>query len=539
MCGISGFYSINAFDFNNVILKMSSALSHRGPDSSRTWKDKNSGIIFGHQRLSILDLTKAGDQPMFSKSKRFVITFNGEIYNHLEIRNKLAEINSNIKWKSGTDTETLLEAIEILGIKKTLEIVVGMFAFVIWDKKNRALTLVRDRMGEKPLYYGWQGTGKNKVFLFGSELKALKPHPLFTNEINRDAIALQLRHNYIPDPYSIYKDIYKLLPGHYLHLREKDLKNGLLPKVINYWSLMKCAIEGNMNQLPLNGLEIQNDLEDHLKLSVKQQMISDVPTGAFLSGGIDSSTIVSLMQSQSNKQIKTFTIGFSKSDFNEAKYAKKIAKHLGTDHTELYFSTKTAMQVIPKLPTIHDEPFSDNSQIPSFLLSQLAKKQIRVALSGDGGDELFCGYNRYNSTNSWSNKFNLIPNSIRKILADRIKATPQDALNRLLNLLPNLNDYASVGYKTKSINALKAKTLADLYHVILSQSQNPSDVVLRSKEPATFLTKLQPKFPDFNNHQIMMALDQITYLPNDILVKVDRTSMASSIETRVPFLIIE
>ena len=291
-----------------------------------------------------------------------------------------------------------------------------------------------------------------------------------------------------------------------------------------------------MNQLPLNGLEIQNDLEDHLKLSVKQQMISDVPTGAFLSGGIDSSTIVSLMQSQSNKQIKTFTIGFSKSDFNEAKHAKKIAKHLGTDHTELYFSTKTAMQVIPKLPTIHDEPFSDNSQIPSFLLSQLAKKQIRVALSGDGGDELFCGYNRYNSTNSWSNKFNLIQKYLRKILADRIKATPQDALNRLLNLLPNLNDYASVGYKTKSINALKAKTLADLYHVILSQSQNPSDVVLRSKEPATFLTKLQPKFPDFNNHQIMMALDQITYLPNDILVKIDRTSMASSVETRVPFL---
>ena len=221
----------NAFDFNNAILKMSSALYHRGPDSSKTWKDKNSGIIFGHQRLSILDLTTAGDQPMFSKSKRFVITFNGEIYNHLEIRNKLAEINPNIKWKSGTDTETLLEAIEILGIKKTLDIVVGMFAFVIWDKKNRALTLVRDRMGEKPLYYGWQGTGINRVFLFGSELKALKPHPEFRNEINRDAIALQLRHNYIPDPYSIYKDIYKLLPGHYLHLKEKDLKKWFASKV--------------------------------------------------------------------------------------------------------------------------------------------------------------------------------------------------------------------------------------------------------------------------------------------------------------------
>jgi asparagine synthase (glutamine-hydrolysing) len=536
MCGISGFYSKNSSNFNNVILKMNSTLSHRGPDSGKVWKDKNSGVVFGHQRLSILDLSRAGDQPMMSNSRRLVITFNGEIYNHLEIRKELEEINSNIKWKSGTDTETLLESIELLGIKNTLQKTVGMFAFVVWDKKNRTLTLVRDRMGEKPLYYGWQGKGVNKVFLFGSELKALKPHPEFRAEINRDAIALQLRHNYIPDPYSIYKDIHKLLPGHYLQLKENDLKKGLLPKIISYWSLIKCAIDGNKNQLPLNGLEIQNDLEEHLKLSVKQQMISDVPTGAFLSGGIDSSTIVSLMQSQSNKPIKTFTIGFSKDDFNEAKYAKKIAKHLGTDHTELYFSPKTAMEVIPKLPTIHDEPFSDNSQIPSFLLSQLAKKQIKVALSGDGGDELFCGYNRYNTTNNWSNKFNLIPRSLRKVLANGIKSISQDNLNRLLNLLPNLNEYASHGYKIKSINALEAKTLSDLYYVLSSHWQNPTEAVIGSKEPGTFLTKFQPKLTNLNNHQTMMALDQITYLPNDILVKVDRTSMASSIEARVPFL---
>jgi asparagine synthase (glutamine-hydrolysing) len=536
MCGISGFYSKNSSTFNNVILKMNSRLAHRGPEGSKVWQDKNSGIVFGHQRLAILDLSAFGDQPMLSNSGRFVITFNGEIYNHLDIRRELEEINPNIKWKSGTDTETLLEAIELWGIKKTLLKTVGMFAFVIWDKKNRILTLIRDRIGEKPLYYGWQGKGVNKVFLFGSELKALKPHPAFRGEINRNAIALQLRHNYIPDPYSIYKDIQKLLPGHYLQLKENDLKKGLLPKVINYWSLTKCAIDGHKNQLPLNGLEIQNNLEEQLKLSVKQQMISDVPTGAFLSGGIDSSTIVSLMQSQSNKPIKTFTIGFSKDDFNEAQYAKKIAKHLGTDHTELYFSPKKAMEVIPKLPTIHDEPFSDNSQIPSFLLSQLAKKKIKVALSGDGGDELFCGYNRYNSTNSWSNKFNLIPKLLRKVLANGIKSISQDNLNRLLNLLPNLNEYASSGYKIKSINALEAKTLSDLYYVLSSHWQNPTDAVINSKEPGTFLTKFQPKLPDLNNHQIMMALDQITYLPNDILVKVDRTSMASSIEARVPFL---
>lgn len=536
MCGVSGFYSKNFLSYNNVISKMSSALSHRGPDSRKIWEDKKSGIFLGHQRLAILDLTKAGDQPMVSNSGRFVITYNGEIYNHLEIRKQLEEINTNIKWKSGTDTETLLESIELLGIHETLNRTVGMFAFVIWDKKNRTLTLSRDRLGEKPLYYGWQGEGKNKVFLFGSELKALNQHPDFRGEIDRNAIALQLRHNHIPDPYSIYKNIYKLLPGHYLQLRENDLKKGLLPKCINYWSLTKCAINGNKNLLQLNGLEIQNDLEDHLRLSIKQQMVSDVPTGAFLSGGIDSSTIVSLMQAQSSKPIKTFTIGFGKNDFNEAKYAKKIAKHLGTDHTELYFSAKNAMEVIPKLPQIHDEPFSDNSQIPSFLLSQLAKKQIKVALSGDGGDELFCGYNRYSSTNNWSKKFNMIPDILRKILANRIKTISQDNLNLIFNLIPNLNGHASSGHKIKTINALETKTLSDLYYVLSSHWQNPTDAVIRSKEPGTFLTRFQPKLPNLNNHEIMMALDQITYLPNDILVKVDRTSMASSIEARVPFL---
>lgn len=536
MCGITGFYSKNSSTFNNVIYKMSSSLSHRGPDSSKVWRDRNSGIIFGHQRLSILDLSKAGDQPMKSSSGRFIITFNGEIYNHLEIRRELETINSKIKWKSGTDTESLLEAVEVFGIDKTLNKIVGMYAFALWDKKNRSLYLVRDRMGEKPLYYGWQGRGVNKVFLFGSELKALKPHPEFKGEINRSAIALQLRHNYIPDPYSIYKDIYKLLPGHYLKLNENDLNKGLLSNLIKYWSLTKCAINGSKNQLDLNSLEIQNELEEKLKLTVRQQMISDVSTGAFLSGGIDSSTIVSLMQSQSNKPIKTFTIGFSKDDFNEAKYAKKIAKHLGTDHTELYFSPKTAMEVIPKLPTIHDEPFSDNSQIPSFLLTQLAKKQIKVALSGDGGDELFCGYNRYNSTNSWSKKFNLIPRSFRETFANGINAISQDTLNKLSTSLPYLGEYVSEGYKIKSINALKAKTLQDLYYVLSSHWQNPTEAVKESIEPGTFLTKFQPKLKNLNNYQKMMALDQITYLPNDILVKVDRTSMASSIEARVPFI---
>jgi asparagine synthase (glutamine-hydrolysing) len=537
MCGITGFYSKTSSNFNNIILKMNSAITHRGPDSNNIWQDKNSGIFFGHQRLSILDLSTAGNQPMVSNSGRHIITYNGEIYNHLEIRKELNKINSNIRWKSNTDTETLLEALEFWGIEKTLKKIVGMFAFGLWNKKNRSLILVRDRIGEKPLYFGWQGKGDSKVFLFGSELKALKVHPEFSREINRDAITLQLRHNYIPDPYSIYKDIYKLLPGHYLELTEVNLKKNFLPTPKIYWSLTKSAIYGINNQLTQSDESIQSDLEKRLKLSVKQRMISDVPLGAFLSGGIDSSTIVSLMQSQSNHPIKTFTIGFNEDDYNEAQHAKKIAKHLGTDHTELYFSSKTAMEVIPKLSTIYDEPFSDNSQIPSFLLSQLAKQDVKVALSGDGGDELFCGYNRYMLTNNWSKKFNSIPLSLRKILTYAIKLISQNNWNKLFKFLPGLNQHINYGHKIhKGAKALEANTLSDLYYVLISHWQNPTEVVINSKEPQTFLSEFNPELLNFNNHQKMMMLDLITYLPNSILVKVDRASMASSLEARIPFL---
>ena len=537
MCGISGFYSKTSSTFNNAILKMNLAIFHRGPDSNNIWQDQNSGIVFGHQRLSIIDLSIAGNQPMISNSGRFILTYNGEIYNHLEIRRDLKKINSNIKWKSNTDTETLLEALEFWGIEKTLSKINGMFAFGIWDKKTRSLILARDRIGEKPLYFGWQGKGDNKVFLFGSELKALKAHPEFSGEIYRDAIALQLRHNCIPDPYSIYKDIYKLLPGHYLQLKENDLKKNLLPTPKAYWSLTESAIYGNSNQLTLGETDIQRELEKYLKDSVKQQMISDVPLGAFLSGGIDSSTIVALMQSQSNHPIKTFTIGFSENNFNEAEYAKKIAKHLGTDHTELYVSSKAAMEVIPKLPTIYDEPFSDSSQIPTFLVSQLAKQHVKVALSGDGGDELFCGYNRYILTNNRSKKFNLIPSSVRKILAYGIKSISPNNWNELFKLIPGLKQYDNYGHKMhKGASALEAKTLSNLYYILCSQWQNPTETVINSKEPGTLLTNFKPELKGLNNQQEMMALDLITYLPNDILVKVDRAAMASSLETRVPFL---
>ena len=537
MCGINGFYSKSSSTFDNVILKMNSAISHRGPDTNGTWLDKNSGIVLGHQRLSIIDLSVAGNQPMRSNSGRFILTYNGEVYNHLEIRKEIEKSNSNIKWRGNSDTETLLEAIDFWGIEITLKKIDGMFAFGLWDHKIRSLILVRDRIGEKPLYYGWQGKGNDKVFLFGSELKALKVHPEFNGVINRDAIALQLRHNCIPAPYSIYKDIYKLLPGHYLELKESDLKNGLLPSSKTYWSLTEKAIYGNNNQLALSEIDIQKDLEKHLQSSVKKQMISDVPLGAFLSGGIDSSAVVALMQAQSNHPVKTFSIGFSEDDYSEAKYAKKIAQHLGTDHTELYVSSKKAMEVIPKLPSIYDEPFSDSSQIPTYLVSQLAKQHVKVALSGDGGDELFCGYNRYLMSKKFSNIYRYMPLSLRKILKSGLQSISPQNWSKISKLLPGFSEYSNFGDKIyKVANVLEAKTLYDQYYMLCSHWQNPTEAVINSKEPSTLLIEIKPELKGLNIQQEMMVLDFVTYLPDDILVKVDRAAMASSLETRVPFL---
>ena len=516
---------------------MNSAISHRGPDNSGVWLDKNSGIVLGHQRLSIIDLSKFGNQPMQSNSDQFVITYNGEVYNHLEIRRNLKKNNPTITWRGNSDTETLLEAIDSWGIEIALQNIEGMFAFGLWDKKKRCLTLARDRIGEKPLYYGWQGKGDKKVFIFGSELKGLKVHPEFSREINRDAIALQLRHNYIPAPYSIYKNIYKLPPGQFLQLTKDDLKKGLLPKPKTYWSLIKNAIYGKKNQLKLGVSDIQDGLEHQLQLSIKKQMVSDVPIGAFLSGGIDSSVITALMQSQSNHPVKTFTMGFGESDFNEAKYAKKIAKHLGTDHTELYISSKKAMDVIEKLPSIYDEPFSDSSQIPSFLISQLAKQNVKVALSGDGGDELFGGYNRYIICNKLSNIISSVPLPFRKVISIILQSVSPQNWTKFLKLIPHLNQYTNIGDKVyKVANSIEAKTISEMYYILCSHWQNPTEVVIGSKATNNLLNTFQQGLIEFNNQQLMMISDFISYLPDDILVKIDRASMASSLETRAPFL---
>ena len=537
MCGINGFYSNSSSTFNGVIHKMNSAIFHRGPDNSGFWADNNSGIVLGHQRLSIIDLSEAGNQPMQSASGRYVLTYNGEVYNHLEIREELIKNNVNIEWRGNSDTETLLEAINFWGIEIALKKIEGMFAFALWDKRKCNLILARDRVGEKPIYFGWQGRGDKKVFLFGSELKGLKVHPEFVGEINRNSIALQLRHNCIPAPYSIYKNIYKLKPGHFLELKENDLRNSLLPEPKAYWSLVEASINGNNNQLVSSETQIKHELEKQLKLSIKKQMISDVPLGAFMSGGIDSSTLVSLMQSQSNRPIKTFTVGFEENEYNEAKYAKKIANYIGTDHTELIVSPKEAMEVIPKLPTIYDEPFSDSSQIPTFLVSKLSKTQIKVALTGDGGDELFCGYNRYLMAEKFSKIFSLMPLSFRKILSLGIYLLSNRNFTKMIKFLPFVNNHKNIEDKMiKIASVLETKTLNDSYYSLRSHWKNPAEVVFDCEEPGTFLTEFKPELKGLNKQQEMMVLDFLNYLPDDILVKVDRAAMSSSLETRVPFL---
>ena len=516
---------------------MNNAIYHRGPDNSGVWQNNEAGVVFGHQRLSILDLSSAGHQPMKSNSGRFIITYNGEIYNHLELRRDLEIKNPTIKWKSNSDTETLLEGIENWGLALTLNKIVGMFAFALWDQKDRCLILARDRIGEKPLYFGWQGKGVNKVFLFSSELKALKAHPEFDAQIDMDSVTLQLRYSYIPAPYSIYKNIFKLSPGHYLHLKNNDLKKSLLPTSKIYWSLTKKAIYGNSNQLTQSIPDIQNDLEKYLENSVKKQMISDVPLGAFLSGGIDSSIVVSLMQSQSINPIKTFTIGYSEDDYSEAKYAKKIAKHLGTEHTELYVSAESAMEVIPKLPTIYDEPFSDSSQIPTYLVSQLAKQNVKVALSGDGGDELFCGYNRYIMRRRILDSYNFMPLFLRKILASGIYLISPKKWSKISNIIPVFSKYPNFGDKIyKGAKVLEARSLYDMYNALCSNWQNPSEVVINGNEPSLSLNKFKKELRNLNSQEQMMAIDFVTYLPDDILTKVDRAAMSLSLETRTPFL---
>jgi len=537
MCGIAGFIanSQNKLELKSIAKKMVDMIGHRGPDDTGIWVDEASQVAFGHKRLSILDLSMAGHQPMHSKCCRYSLIFNGEIYNHNDIRNKLQEVNEqSLEWNGQSDTETLLAAFTSWGIEKTLNECVGMFAIALWDKNEGTLTLARDRLGEKPLYYGWQGN----TFMFASELKALKVHPDFTCEIDRNSLTLFLRYNYIPAPYSIYKGISKLSSGSFIQL---SINTKELTSVIPYWSLSEVVFNGQSSPLNCNDEVAVSLLENCLGSAVEEQLISDVPLGAFLSGGIDSSLIVSMMKIRSSQPVKTFTIGFDDSDYNEAIYAKAVAKHLGTEHSELYISSQDALDVIPQLPSTYDEPFADSSQIPTFLVAKMASRNVKVALSGDGGDELFGGYNRYIWSRSIRNKTSWLPKSVLQGVGfslGKISAPTWDKINNSFSgLLPSQYKVTQMGEKVHKVaRQLTVNSDFDLYRGLVSQWQNPADVVIGGYELDLQITSesSEKMFEDIEHR--MMFMDTSTYLPDDILCKVDRAAMASSLETRVPLL---
>lgn len=533
MCGIAGFLDNSIQHPEQLLKRMTDAIVHRGPDDDGRWWDCDSGIALGHRRLAILDLSLAGHQPMQSASGRYILVFNGEIYNHLDLRNKLSEDSCAPSWRGHSDTEILLAGFDTWGIQKTVECAIGMFAFAVWDQSTQTLTLVRDRVGEKPLYYGWQG----KSFLFASELKALHPHPAFRGTINRNALSLLLRHNYIPSPYSIYEGISKLQPGCLLAISLKQRE----PKMCAYWSAAQVAEDGVMTLYAGSPKEAVDDLEELLKDAVRQQMMADVPLGAFLSGGVDSSTIVALMQAQSSRPVKTFSIGFYQDAYNEAGHAKAVAGHLGTDHTELYVTPEQAMAVIPRLPILYDEPFSDSSQIPTFLVSQLARQHVTVSLSGDAGDELFCGYNRYQLTSRLWRVLSSVPVFLRALAARGIISMTPQSWDRMAAavgwLLPESARMASAGDKLhKGADVMTSDSVKSLYHNLVSHWRNPASVVIDGLEPPTLMTGNSPKLSGLNAIERMMALDIMSYLPDDILVKIDRAAMGVSLESRVPFL---
>jgi asparagine synthase (glutamine-hydrolysing) len=534
MCGIVGFLgSAGAAGQDAVVVRrMADLLRHRGPDDDGIWTDADTGIALAQRRLSIVDLSPAGHQPMFSACQRYVIVFNGEFYNYEDVRRKL-DAEAAHPWRGHSDTEVLLEAISRWGLVRALQDCAGMFAFALWDRRERTLVLARDRLGEKPLYYGRIG----KSFAFASELKAFRAHPAWNPEIDRDAVTLLMRHNYVPAPYSIYKGFRKLRPGQLLVLAEGERE----PRVETYWSAREATEKARRHPFAGSPDEAVTALEQVLRQSINGQMMADVPLGAFLSGGIDSSTVVALMQSMSNQPVRTFTIGFHQAGYNEAEHAEQVARHLGTQHTELYVTEQEAMGVIPSLPQTYCEPFSDSSQIPTYLVSKLARQNVTVSLSGDGGDELFSGYTRYSLADRVWKTLSRVPRPLRRATAG-LATLPSPALydrlaDPLMALLPRHRRYGRIGDRVhKAAQLLAMPNAEDLYLHLCSHWADPASIVLGGRELPTMLTGLDalPSLP--GNVERMMYVDMTSYLPDDILVKVDRAAMAVSLETRVPML---
>lgn len=534
MCGITGYVDTtrqtNCEDLEAIVTRMANTITHRGPDDSGAWVDAQAGVALGFRRLAIIDLSPAGHQPMISAGGRYVIVFNGEVYNFEALRRELEGLGHTFRGRS--DTEVMLAAFTEWGIEEAVKRFIGMFAFALWDREERRLYLVRDRLGIKPLYYGWSG----KTFLFGSELKTLRAHPAFQNDIDRDALTLFMRHNYIPAPYSIYQGVHKLPPGTILSM---DAAAGA-PSITPYWSAYDVSRQGVADPFAGSVEEAIDQLDALLRDAIGLRMIADVPLGAFLSGGIDSSIVVALMQAQSTRPVKTFTIGFHEETYNEAKHAKAVAEHLGTEHTELYVTPEEAMAVIPRLPALYDEPFSDSSQIPTFLVSQLARRHVTVSLSGDGGDELLTGYDRFALGRDIWRKIGWMPGSMRNMVAGGLtKLSPQtwDGLLRpVLPLLPPGGRIRTGEKMHRLANMLKVDRPEAMYLRLISHSDDPASLVAGGSEPASTSTDFSCWSHLPNLTLRMMYHDLVTYLPDDILTKVDRASMGVSLEARVPLL---
>jgi asparagine synthase (glutamine-hydrolysing) len=535
MCGFAGFLShqlCGQGGLEAVVTQMALAIQHRGPNDAGAWADSQAGIALGHRRLSIVDLSPAGHQPMHSTSGRYVLAFNGEIYNHLALRAELETLGLSQSWQGHSDTETLLAGFAAWGVAATLQRAVGMFAIALWDCTERRLTLARDRLGEKPLFYGWV----NRVFVFGSELKALRAYPGFSNPISRDALALYLQHCTVPAPYSIYHDIFKLEPGCLLSLDTTGVA-GKTVKAEAYWRVTDAVRQGLA--APIQGeAEALAALEATLREAVALQAVADVPLGAFLSGGVDSSAIVALMQAQSSRPVQTFTVGFDEAGFDESPYALAVAKHLGTDHHALRVTAADARAVIPLLPAMYDEPFADSSQIPTHLVSQAARQHVTVALSGDAGDELFGGYNRYFWAKRVWNRLGWMPPLVRQGLGAGIQQVPISAWDSMGRALPGAHGIARLGDKAHKL-AHRLKTVLsvdDLYRSLVTEWPQGTELVRGANRLPTRLddASLAVGVPEAEHR--MMLWDTVTYLPDDILTKVDRAAMSVSLETRVPFL---
>ncbi|MGH6802317.1 MAG: asparagine synthase (glutamine-hydrolyzing), partial [Methyloceanibacter sp.] len=528
MCGIAGLVELKRRfgpdELRNIASRMADSLRHRGPDDQGVWIDPEAGVALGHTRLAIMDLTPTGAQPMVSSCGRFVLSYNGEVYNAPELRAELEA--KGRKFHGHSDTEVMVEGFAVWGVRQTVERLIGMFAFAAWDRSTRRLTLGRDRLGIKPLYYGYV----DGALVFASELKALKALPGWQGEIDREAMAGFLRYGYVPAPKSIYRGISKLAPGKLLESWESDVKE------TTFWSLSDVAKRGQASLLNVPDAEALEMLESLLVDSVQRRMVADVPLGVFLSGGIDSSTVAALMQASSTQPIRTFTIGFHEKAHDEAAHAREVAAHLGTEHTELYVTPAEALAVIPKLPSIYDEPFADSSQIPTYLVSEMTRRHVTVALSGDGGDEVFAGYNRYGQGLALARMIRTLPKPVRQAIAGAMMAVAPGTWDYVFLAVPRQMRPRLVGEKIHKLAGVLPEDSIGFYRHLVTQSSEAFSLVEGAAAPDDSLydDTLRERFPD--DVSWMQYLDTLTYLPDDILTKVDRASMAVALEVRVPLL---